>query len=220
MIKCNLINLMDLKNINFSNLSKETGISRQALTSLAKNESTGIQFSTLDTLLKFFNIPIGDFFTQTGMDFKIHLNYPYSSKTDFVEIVVVYKENRIVIPYSIDFYRNKEDKLEIIEFTVDYSNEYINKFKDNFNVTEPLFTLMLKITQDRFNEFGAFLLEQLLQKLKETYTFDTEMRVMFDLEYEKRVAWVSLDENKQPIRYERSELLTLDNEIFLIGFDY
>lgn len=62
MILTRLDEILKEKNISINKLSKETGISRKALTSLVNNDSKGIQFQTLDKLITHLNISISDFF--------------------------------------------------------------------------------------------------------------------------------------------------------------
>ena len=68
MIKTNLKELLEKNKLSINKLSMETGLSRPTLTSLLNNDSKGIQFDTLETLLDFFNIPISDFFTITDRE--------------------------------------------------------------------------------------------------------------------------------------------------------
>lgn len=65
MIKTNLKELLKKNKLSINKLSYETGLSRPTLTSLLNNDSKGIQFDTLETLLDFFDISISDFFTIT-----------------------------------------------------------------------------------------------------------------------------------------------------------
>ncbi|MFI3803878.1 helix-turn-helix domain-containing protein [Vagococcus fluvialis] len=217
MIKCNLKQYMEMRNINFSQLSKLTGISRQALTALANNESSGIQFTTLDTLLIFFNAPINEFFTQSAMEFGVYLDFPNENVIDKVHLCIQYNKEEIVIPYNVDFLTNKNDSLVIVEFS---SDSYRELWLKNKHISEPFFLLMsTDITDDRINEFGAFLIKDMLPTLKELYSFDMELRVNIDLEYSNRTAWVGLDSNKNIIIDERSEFNNDDDRIFLIDFD-
>lgn len=64
MIKNNLKVLLEQENISINKLALDTGISRQALTSIANNETSGMQFETIDTLLNYFNVSIDKFFYE------------------------------------------------------------------------------------------------------------------------------------------------------------
>ncbi|MEK0398467.1 helix-turn-helix transcriptional regulator [Tetragenococcus halophilus] len=65
MIEIHLKELMDIYNLNISQLSGKTGISRKALTSLVNFNTTNkktvsIQYNTIEELCKFFNIGVSD----------------------------------------------------------------------------------------------------------------------------------------------------------------
>ncbi|HEM3633803.1 TPA: helix-turn-helix transcriptional regulator [Streptococcus suis] len=62
MIKNNLKKILEQNGMSINKLSNETGISRPTLTSLANNESQGIQFDTLEKLLVYLKISINDLF--------------------------------------------------------------------------------------------------------------------------------------------------------------
>jgi DNA-binding Xre family transcriptional regulator len=61
MIKCRLKELMKIYEVNQTELSEATGISRPTILSLIKNEAKGIKFDTLDKICKHFNVKINDF---------------------------------------------------------------------------------------------------------------------------------------------------------------
>lgn len=56
--------MADNLGLSINKISKETKISRPTLTAMYKNETTGIQFETLETLITFFNVDISDFLYQ------------------------------------------------------------------------------------------------------------------------------------------------------------
>lgn len=56
MVKCNLRVLMIERYLKISQVAEDTGISRTTLTSLWYNRAKGIQFTTLETLCKYFEI--------------------------------------------------------------------------------------------------------------------------------------------------------------------
>ncbi len=60
MIKSKLPVLMANKRINISELSKETGISRNALSNLYNEKGKGVNFNTLDLLCKYFKCETSD----------------------------------------------------------------------------------------------------------------------------------------------------------------
>ncbi|MGE7924691.1 helix-turn-helix domain-containing protein [Viridibacillus arvi] len=60
MIQSKLPVLMANRRINISELSEETGISRNALSNLYNEKGKGINYHTLDTLCRFFECDIAD----------------------------------------------------------------------------------------------------------------------------------------------------------------
>lgn len=56
LIKFNLKQLLNEKNMTMSDLSSQTGISRTSLSKLATGKSQGIQFDTLNKIVEFFSI--------------------------------------------------------------------------------------------------------------------------------------------------------------------
>lgn len=214
MIKCNLKYYMETKNINFSQLSSIVGISRQALTALANNESSGIQFSTLESLLSFFNITFNDLFIQSDMEYAAYINFENQDDLNNCYICVQRNKDEEVIPYSIKFLSNQKNELEIIEFIISDTNAIINtKFFD------PFFSLLLSVSNDRFNEFGASLLSDILKNISDLYTIPSSIRVSIDLDFDFRIAYVELDEKNNPVIDERNELNPKDDFLSLPLFD-
>lgn len=114
MIYNRLSSFMDASELNFSELSKLTGISRQALTSLANNQSGGIQFSTLEILLDFFDTDFNNFFYRPEntvtvlLDMPMSCLYPdgeaYSFSGDIQYLIQVEDENSTgIILYNVNF---------------------------------------------------------------------------------------------------------------------
>lgn len=80
MIKINLKELMEKNKISINKLSNETGLSRPTLTSLLNNDSKGVQFDTLETLLDYFNISIADLLIVTDREITFYYNELVSMK--------------------------------------------------------------------------------------------------------------------------------------------
>ncbi|MDT2965635.1 helix-turn-helix domain-containing protein [Enterococcus casseliflavus] len=211
MIKCTLKNLMEQRDVNFTQLSSAIGISRQALTALANNESKGIQFSTLDKLLSFFNISFDDFFIQSDMEFSAYADFEDYTGINDVDLCIQFNKSEVIIPYSIDYLSNQENDLAIIEFSINIDKKPSNVFK----VSDPFFQLLLKISDDRFVEFCVSLIRELLPEIKDDYNIMPEFRINFDLEYDYRTAWVSVDKNCSPILYKRGEYKKADDFLYL-----
>ncbi|MFU2205316.1 helix-turn-helix domain-containing protein [Streptococcus pluranimalium] len=102
MIKINLKDLMKKNKISINKLSNETGLSRPTLTSLLNNESKGVQFDTLETLLDYFDVSLTDLLTVTDRE----ITFYYYEKVSMENLLWV-EEN------SNSNNRNNNDLVEI-----------------------------------------------------------------------------------------------------------
>ncbi len=71
MLIFNLSVLLAERNLKINKVSKDTGISRTTLTSLAKNHAQGIQFETVNTLCLYLNVSPSDLMKVHPVDFRI-----------------------------------------------------------------------------------------------------------------------------------------------------
>ncbi len=71
MLIFNLSVLLAERNLKINKVSKDTGISRTTLTSLAKNHAQGIQFETVNTLCLYLNVSPSDLMKIHPVDFRI-----------------------------------------------------------------------------------------------------------------------------------------------------
>ncbi len=202
---------MEQRDVNFTQLSSAIGISRQALTALANNESKGIQFSTLDKLLSFFNVSFDDFFIQSDMEFSVYADFEDYVGINNVDLCIQFNKDEIIIPYSIDYLSNQNNDLAIIELSINIDKKTPNFFR----ISDPFFQLLIKISDDRFVEFCIALIKELLPKIKDEYNFIPKFRVSFDLDYDYRTAWISVDNNYSPILYEKGEYKKADDFLYL-----
>ena len=74
MLLCNLAVLLAERKMRISTVSKETGISRTTLTSLANNHSQGIQLDTLNKLCMYLQCPPEKFFVYLPYDYAVGLS--------------------------------------------------------------------------------------------------------------------------------------------------
>ena len=81
MIISNLNVLLAERKLTISKVSKDTGISRTTLTSLCSNFAKGIQFDTLNSLIKYFKIKFDDVFLY-GDYINLKIDF-FSSKMHF-----------------------------------------------------------------------------------------------------------------------------------------
>ena len=70
--------------MKITKVSKDTGISRTTLTSLANNYSQGVQFETLDSLCSYLKITPADFFSYSP--FNVFINVDEKAKGDEIHI--------------------------------------------------------------------------------------------------------------------------------------
>ncbi len=153
MLKCRLAVLLAERNLKITKVSKDTGISRTTLTSLANNFSQGIQFDTLNTLCSYLRTTPRDFFCYVpfeveilanyleSKDIKVTLNFKNSQgeKLDAVDLTV----NAVLIEYDSDSEQNNSRKTQgkltiIIDFpkTLDEAIT-LGKYKEELS---PIFT--------------------------------------------------------------------------------
>jgi putative transcriptional regulator len=115
MIKCNLAVLMAERGINISDLSKATGISRNALSALYNNTGKGIQFDTLSTLCEFFGVGVGDLLVNITFSAKIlsaEMILPELCRFEALLIVQGQIFEATLYVEVIDLRNDEENKLE------------------------------------------------------------------------------------------------------------
>lgn len=71
MIRTRLAELLAERSLKISRISKDTGVARSTLTSLAQNETKMIQLETVNTLCNYLGTTPGDLFEYIPIDFKI-----------------------------------------------------------------------------------------------------------------------------------------------------
>lgn len=93
---------MHSKKLSINKLSTETGISRPTLTSMVNGESKGIQFDTLEKLMNYFNVSLGDLLTeqQDTTTFSFRYMYPFDN---------VYVENEENVPFEANISHTAKD---------------------------------------------------------------------------------------------------------------
>lgn len=62
MIKCNLVLLLAERQLKVADVVRQTGISKTTLHKIYKDESTQIDFETIDKLCDFLGITMGEIF--------------------------------------------------------------------------------------------------------------------------------------------------------------
>lgn len=100
MIENKLKSLMQDRKISVNKLAEEIGMSRQALTALANNQSKGIQFDTLEKLLSYFQVPIQDFFEVYGEGVTLEYISDFSYR-ELKTLETMIEAGRVSIGYPI-----------------------------------------------------------------------------------------------------------------------
>lgn len=115
MIRCNLAVLMAERGLNISDLSKVTGISRNALSALYHNTGKGIQFETLDALCDYLQVTPGDLLLFSPLKYSIS---DISQGIDHLKlrIEMMTKKNKSIsgeidVSYEISEYKDKQHEI-------------------------------------------------------------------------------------------------------------
>lgn len=135
MIKCNLSILLAERNLKISELSKRTGISRTTLTSLAQNQSKGIQFDTFDTICSFLKVSPNDLFTQEKFeyDFSVLEKHEISYKDRYeltLNTEIVHHSNKFetTIKCNVEIFENDSSPTNTIAVKITYPFELFDIF--------------------------------------------------------------------------------------------
>ncbi len=62
MIKCHLSRLMGERKLKISDVARDTGLHRNTITLLYQETATRIDLDAIDTLCKYFDVPVGELF--------------------------------------------------------------------------------------------------------------------------------------------------------------
>lgn len=62
MIKCHLSRLMGERKLKISDVARDTGLHRNTITLLYQETATRIDLDAIDTLCKYFGVPVGELF--------------------------------------------------------------------------------------------------------------------------------------------------------------
>ncbi|AEB29579.1 putative transcriptional regulator; phage SPbeta [Carnobacterium sp. 17-4] len=132
MIRCNLKSILDNREISINKLSNDTGISRQSITSLVNNDSKGIQFNTLDTLIEFLDIDLTDIIEYTTSYQQLFIEIDIEKQNDTYEYEVDILPSGLLKNYYGNFVLVdvSEDKKYYCPFhlAVSYVGETLNSY--------------------------------------------------------------------------------------------
>lgn len=162
----NLNSIMKQRNIKVSVLSLRTGISRNSLYPIIKNEVSMLQMDTIDKICQVLDVTPDDFFEYSpynvSFDFEI-LDDGFEFHGDYVcsdcqGVVRVEKNNQEILLVEFDGYidslRIDMAPNEIYQFSCKINSDNYRELEDKFSNT-----MMLEVT----NRFGSFIKNQLSQ---------------------------------------------------------
>ncbi|CUB59039.1 hypothetical protein BN2127_JRS10_04747 [Bacillus subtilis] len=120
MIRSNLGELLEKDNLSINKVSTDTGISRQTITSLVNNESKGIQFNTLETLMAYLGVKLTDLLIDDAgkivLNSRLHtqkFHETTADKTEFhtyIEMHISENENDYLVYLDFDIINTGEFK--------------------------------------------------------------------------------------------------------------
>ena len=128
MIKNNFDELVAQRKLKITRISNDTGISRPTLNSLSRDDGKGIQYDTLNTLCKYFNITPCEFFDYLPFDLE------YNIEQDTEEELVPNSEDGIEYTTSCDYilFINMKGKNQNKTFEIKIDVE------KTYNLTDPI----------------------------------------------------------------------------------
>ena len=128
MIKNNFDELVAQRKLKITRISNDTGLSRPTLNSLSRDDGKGIQYDTLNTLCKYFNITPCEFFDYLPFD----LEYNIEQDTD--EELVPNSEDGIEYTTRCDYilFINMKGKNQNKTFEIKIDVE------KTYNITDPI----------------------------------------------------------------------------------
>ncbi|TDM39866.1 XRE family transcriptional regulator [Macrococcoides goetzii] len=93
-LKFNLKELMKIRGITLSELSKETGLSINTLSLLSTGKTQGIQFDTLDKIMTVLNCSVGTLITEDNEKSKLlhQINKLEAEKEEIEEKLITLKQ--------------------------------------------------------------------------------------------------------------------------------
>lgn len=158
MIKCKLAVLMAERGLKIIDVSRETGITRNTLSTLYNNTSKGIQFETLDKLCSFFNILPGDLFSYIGFNFEFDIKNEFIDKGQYdFNVSFSFEDKNIqgIVSIIIDMNNSILECPEDVR-SISLTIEYPNRLKHDLSIIPE------KYIED---EFESTLIDYVLEAL-------------------------------------------------------
>ena len=102
MLYFKLDKIMDDRGLNINKVSSETKISRPSLTAIYNNESRGVQFDTLEKLMKYLNVHLNDLIEETKetatLKFENSISKVLNNATNVNDLNILVKDSDKVLP--------------------------------------------------------------------------------------------------------------------------
>ena len=176
MIRCNLSVLMAERNLKITKVSKDTGISRTTLTSLANNYSQGIQFETFNTLCMYFNVNPKELFSFIPIDIEIwNLTQDKESMSFQLEFLVTERNFSSAYPLAGEYRisrANSEGAVSVVIFIQLLEADVFAK--DNFDLIRIFRMISEPFRRDIESSIAAKLLDLLAE--------DGDIQVLSDVD--------------------------------------
>lgn len=164
MIRSNLSVLLAEQGLKITKVSNDTGISRTTLTSLANNDSQGVQFETLNTLCQYLKTTPEQLIFYIPFDILIKEVDVVGKGIITIDVMIKEKKQRVEYQLVGDYYIDIcEDGISKLDISLDIY------FKDDF---EDEYDFVLKAFQKLPRAFFSDLENQIKKKMKD-YIFDT-----------------------------------------------
>ncbi len=112
MLKSNLRILLAERKLSKTKVSGDTGISRTTLTALEKENSVGIQFSTINTLCMYLGIKPGDLFIYIPYNIKLKISTYEEEGRAEIEMEVEENNNKTTLRFGSKIILEKNEEYE------------------------------------------------------------------------------------------------------------
>lgn len=161
LIKCNLAVLLAERNLKITQVSKDTGISRTTLTSLANNHSQGIQMDTLNKLCIYLQVTPEQFFLYLPFDFDVQVRKIGIEK---FEVTLEFKPKDQILKLTF-----------IADAEADYYEQFGGRLVDKLKVN-----LKLK---DSNNEYSERTIVKYFKNIPATFRQSIEQKIFDEIEF-------------------------------------
>ncbi|MGE8000863.1 helix-turn-helix domain-containing protein [Lysinibacillus sp. NPDC093190] len=181
MIRNRLAALMGERGLKITRVAKDTGISRNTITSIAQNDSEMIRMETINTLCKYLGVTPCEFYEYEpiDIDFSVFLNsFNYYLETEFIysyisvssiDIEVILDVDKSPQKQSIDLkcslVMSKKFALEEPDTPIQIKIDFENDSEKNSFIYETYNKINSSFRQDIYKKFTDVLESELKEKV-------------------------------------------------------